>query len=127
MKCVDRVGIFLSVFCLFFPGLALYGGEAPAANTQQQAEVGGALAKARDSLRDAMEALAEAGRLTLDKQLPKLKEQTDQTLKSTQNLLNEWEGQLKQELQKHQDKKGSEPPLSTPGREQERREISPSI
>lgn len=127
MRRMDRVGLFLFVLALFFPGLVLHGEEAPAGTVQQESEVGGALAKARDSLRDAMEALAEAGRLTLDQQLPKLKEQTDQTLKSTQNLLDEWEEQLKQELKRDPDKKGPELPSSPPTGEPKERAFSPSI
>jgi hypothetical protein len=68
---------------------------APAA--QQEERMGEALHRARNALQEAVEALAEAGRLTVDQQLPKLKAQTDQALRSTQKMLKKWEGQLQQE------------------------------
>ena len=63
----------------------------------------GALNRARDSLRDAMQALGEAGKLTLDHQLPKLKAQTDGILQDTQKLLNRWEDKIIKEIDKHRE------------------------
>lgn len=97
-------------------------------STQSQAEeqqVGEALSRARNALRDAMQALGEAGQLTLDQQLPKLKDQTDKTLKSTQDLLNQWEDQLRQSLE--QRKRKSEGLPSNPQETHEPVEVSPSI
>ena len=73
-----------------------------------------ALGRARNALHDAVDALAEAGRLSLDRQLPKLLEQTDQTLKDAHKLLEQWEGKLRQELEKQKGGKGLETPPMEP-------------
>ncbi|MEO5348514.1 MAG: hypothetical protein H7836_02565 [Magnetococcus sp. YQC-3] len=73
-----------------------------------------ALDRARNALRDAMDALAEAGRLSLDQQLPKLREQTDQTLQDAHKLLEQWEGKLRQELEKQKKEKAPETPPVDP-------------
>ncbi|MBF0584079.1 MAG: hypothetical protein HQL80_07590 [Magnetococcales bacterium] len=126
MRFAGTVSVLLLVLALFFPGAAGYADSLPPEGEPQD-QVGDALSRARDSLREAMDALTEAGRLTLDHQLPKLKEQTDKTLKSTQNLLNQWEEQLRQELNNHKEKKDSDLSPLVPDEEQGRREVMPSI
>ncbi|MBF0098084.1 MAG: hypothetical protein HQM04_19090 [Magnetococcales bacterium] len=93
----------------------LLAGASPVAE-QQEERIGEALHRARNALQEAAEALSEAGRLTVDQQLPKLKAQTDQALRSTQKMLKQWENQLPKEP--------SFIPLPPPEREEEEEEAA---
>ncbi|MEO5362735.1 MAG: hypothetical protein H7838_03815 [Magnetococcus sp. DMHC-8] len=127
MRNVHKIGLLLLLLSVCLPGRLAQADAAPARDPQQDERVGETLERARDALRSAVEALAEAGQLTLDKQLPKLKEQTDQTLKSTQKLLNQWEEQLLRELEKRQGKKKYDHSPSPFDEEKGARESLPSI
>ncbi len=116
MKGVHGLGIILLAALISLPGQAICGDPPSSSNTVQEEEkrVGEALEQAQKALRTAMEALAKAGQLTVDQQVPKLKEQADQTLQGTQKLLNQWEEELLHELEKRKGKKGpdhSPPPF----------------
>ncbi|WP_130471897.1 hypothetical protein [Candidatus Magnetaquicoccus inordinatus] len=96
-------GLWIIAFLLLLPGETASGQEGDHNPQPQEERTGEALQRARNALREAMDALSEAGRLTLDQQLPKLKSQTDQALRHTQQLLQQWENQLKQEMYKQKD------------------------
>ena len=93
---------------------------------QAEQQVGEALSRARAALQEAMQALGEAGQLTLDQQLPKLKDQTDKTLKSTQDLLNQWEDRLRHALEQRNERRSEALP-PTPRETHTPAEVSPSI
>ena len=113
MKKVCSIGVLVWLGMLCLAG----GTWADSSSAPDERQMGEALERARNALHDAMEALGDAGRLTLDRQLPKLQEQTDQALQSTQELLNQWEGQLLQELEKQKGKKETKPPPPEPDEE----------
>ena len=142
MKTVRMVSCLLISILLVVPAVSGFCESSPPGNLQQnggfaqngaqngaqeqeEKQIDNAFALASKSLCDAMQALGEAGRLTLDQQLPKLKEQTDAIMMDTQELLNKWEGQLRQEFDKREKGSESQPPV--PGKKPLEVEVSPSI
>ncbi|MBF0447466.1 MAG: hypothetical protein HQL67_04620 [Magnetococcales bacterium] len=85
------------------------------------------LENAEEHFLNALKALGEAGRKSYDKHLPKLKEQSEEALGKSREMIEAWQNQLKEMLDRQRDLNQERKKALPPRHYEPEQEISPRI